>query len=255
MFIIHKYAIYSKDSQGYSCCVSVNFGKSSWLMIKPVKRKLMPPGVWPLTLPGLVHQWHSSEDPIKFTDSFCAQRLLSRFANLALCCASILSRRLLINIREKKTQPDTQSVTLPGQTVNHMHIHLILRYAGDVDEPEGSVRGVISQKRAHKHSCLHTQLLLAKDCFFEVNISKDKLQIFKNTMTIAVWTRPKTGKSTIAPIIPPSQPPIRSTLYNKPAVPLRSFDVFKYSLLASGNSAPTSIPEQKDKTRNTNLRT
>lgn len=34
-----------------------------------------------------------------------------------------------------------------GQTVSHVHIHLIPRYKGDVFEPKGGVRGVIPEKR------------------------------------------------------------------------------------------------------------
>jgi diadenosine tetraphosphate (Ap4A) HIT family hydrolase len=34
-----------------------------------------------------------------------------------------------------------------GQTVPHVHIHLIPRYAGDVEEPKGGVRGVIPSKK------------------------------------------------------------------------------------------------------------
>lgn len=34
-----------------------------------------------------------------------------------------------------------------GQTVPHVHIHLIPRYAGDVNEPRGGVRGVIPNKK------------------------------------------------------------------------------------------------------------
>ncbi|MFZ4058010.1 MAG: HIT family protein [Ferruginibacter sp.] len=34
-----------------------------------------------------------------------------------------------------------------GQTVPHVHIHLIPRYKGDVVEPRGGVRGVIPDKR------------------------------------------------------------------------------------------------------------
>ena len=34
-----------------------------------------------------------------------------------------------------------------GQTVSHVHIHLIPRYAGDVEDPKGGVRGVIPDKR------------------------------------------------------------------------------------------------------------
>jgi diadenosine tetraphosphate (Ap4A) HIT family hydrolase len=34
-----------------------------------------------------------------------------------------------------------------GQTIAHLHVHLIPRYAGDVADPRGGVRGVIPDKR------------------------------------------------------------------------------------------------------------
>ncbi len=34
-----------------------------------------------------------------------------------------------------------------GQTVNHMHLHLIPRYNGDVLDPKGGIRGVIPDKK------------------------------------------------------------------------------------------------------------
>ena len=37
-----------------------------------------------------------------------------------------------------------------GQTVPHLHIHLIPRYMGDVSAPAGGVRGVIPHKRSYK---------------------------------------------------------------------------------------------------------
>lgn len=36
-----------------------------------------------------------------------------------------------------------------GQTVSHVHIHLIPRYNGDVEEPRGGVRGVIPERRSY----------------------------------------------------------------------------------------------------------
>lgn len=36
-----------------------------------------------------------------------------------------------------------------GQTVPHVHIHIIPRYKGDVPEPRGGVRGVIPRKRSY----------------------------------------------------------------------------------------------------------
>ncbi|HTN49700.1 MAG TPA: HIT family protein [Burkholderiaceae bacterium] len=34
-----------------------------------------------------------------------------------------------------------------GQTVMHLHVHLIPRYRGDVDDPRGGVRGVIPARQ------------------------------------------------------------------------------------------------------------
>ena len=36
-----------------------------------------------------------------------------------------------------------------GQTVMHLHIHLIPRYTGDIENPRGGVRGVIPDKRIY----------------------------------------------------------------------------------------------------------
>jgi diadenosine tetraphosphate (Ap4A) HIT family hydrolase len=36
-----------------------------------------------------------------------------------------------------------------GQTIQHVHIHLIPRFNGDVEEPKGGVRGVIPNKQKY----------------------------------------------------------------------------------------------------------
>ena len=36
-----------------------------------------------------------------------------------------------------------------GQTIAHLHIHLIPRYEGDVEEPRGGIRGAIPEKRIY----------------------------------------------------------------------------------------------------------
>jgi diadenosine tetraphosphate (Ap4A) HIT family hydrolase len=36
-----------------------------------------------------------------------------------------------------------------GQTIFHLHIHLIPRYIGDIENPRGGVRGVIPSRRIY----------------------------------------------------------------------------------------------------------
>jgi diadenosine tetraphosphate (Ap4A) HIT family hydrolase len=38
---------------------------------------------------------------------------------------------------------------IAGQTINHVHIHLIPRFKGDMEDPRGGVRGVIPEKRIY----------------------------------------------------------------------------------------------------------
>ncbi len=37
-----------------------------------------------------------------------------------------------------------------GQTIPHLHLHIIPRYTGDMAAPEGGVRGVIPEKRKYR---------------------------------------------------------------------------------------------------------
>lgn len=53
---------------------------------------------------------------------------------------------------DKLYRPDGYNVGLncgeyAGQTVMHVHMHLIPRYKGDVDDPKGGVRSVIPDKK------------------------------------------------------------------------------------------------------------
>ena len=52
---------------------------------------------------------------------------------------------------EKEFKPDTYNIGIndgpaAGQTVPHLHIHLIPRYTGDVPDPRGGVRWIIPEK-------------------------------------------------------------------------------------------------------------
>jgi diadenosine tetraphosphate (Ap4A) HIT family hydrolase len=57
-------------------------------------------------------------------------------------------------ILDKQHKPDGYNIginngTAAGQTVMHLHIHLIPRYAGDSSDPRGGVRWVIPEKAAY----------------------------------------------------------------------------------------------------------
>jgi len=55
---------------------------------------------------------------------------------------------------DKQMSPDGYNIGInigevAGQTVMHMHVHLIPRYRGDVANPRGGVRGVIPAKQSY----------------------------------------------------------------------------------------------------------
>ena len=55
---------------------------------------------------------------------------------------------------DKKLKPDGYNIGInvgaaAGQTIWHVHIHIIPRFTGDVTNPRGGVRGVIPGKQAY----------------------------------------------------------------------------------------------------------
>lgn len=55
------------------------------------------------------------------------------------------------SILQRKYHPDGFNVGFniglaAGQTIDHVHIHIIPRYSGDMDDPTGGVRHVIPEK-------------------------------------------------------------------------------------------------------------
>jgi diadenosine tetraphosphate (Ap4A) HIT family hydrolase len=62
--------------------------------------------------------------------------------------------RVRSELEEQEPKPDGYNLGVnvgaaAGQTVGHLHMHVIPRFAGDVEDPRGGVRGVIPDRRSY----------------------------------------------------------------------------------------------------------
>ena len=60
--------------------------------------------------------------------------------------------KYLANVINKTYNPDGLNILnnckeAAGQSVMHIHVHLIPRYNGDVENPRGGIRGIIPKKQ------------------------------------------------------------------------------------------------------------
>ena len=91
----------------------------------------------------------------KFHSIICTKRHIENFFDLSddelLACNDLIKK-----IKNKITKEDesvkgfnigTNSGKVAGQSILHCHIHVIPRREGDVDNPQGGVRGVIPLKQ------------------------------------------------------------------------------------------------------------
>lgn len=58
-------------------------------------------------------------------------------------------------ILDKKYSPDAYNVGIndgeaAGRSINHLHVHVIPRYSGDISEPEGGIRHILGRNSPYE---------------------------------------------------------------------------------------------------------
>ena len=94
-----------------------------------------------------VNRGHMLVIPFRHTQDFFSLTVEERAA----VCDFVVSCKGLI---EENLSPDGYNIgfnagEMAGQTIFHCHCHVIPRYAGDVPEPRGGVRGVVPERRRY----------------------------------------------------------------------------------------------------------
>lgn len=94
-----------------------------------------------------VNRGHMLVIPFRHTPDFFSLTPEERSAVVDL----VVTCRQLV---DAKFSPDGYNIgfnagEMAGQTIFHCHCHVIPRYAGDVPEPRGGVRGVVPERRRY----------------------------------------------------------------------------------------------------------